>query len=278
MGVMTEFGGGTQTLEQLDGDLAVLELLHVDAHEPAHVDGLLVEGGQPPVDAFNGILQRNGVRPRIKGRRLDGDVHLGHGAPVHPAVRPVPGQGGPFPLLFRQRVQHLMVAGGVGVAFLLIDRGFAEQIDGEGEAVLAQLGQPTHRLLDVLPDDELAAHALDVGADGSAHDLGGQRAAEPGLPRAPAQDGGHFGAAGGEILADVPKQGFRGVQVGQHVHEAEQLHLEVLVFHGPVHDFPGPPALVEDGGGLSADAVEKFLPTRHDFLFDLLIHKALLSH
>ena len=80
------------------------------------------------------------------------------------------------------------------------------------------------------------------------------------------------------MLADMPQQGFRGVQVGQHVHEAEQLHLEVLVFHGPVHDFSSPPALVEDGRGLSADAVEEFLPTLYDFLFNLLIHEELLSH
>ena len=81
-----------------------------------------------------------------------------------------------------------MVTGGIGVAFLLVDRGFAEQVDGKGEAVLAQFGQPSHRLLDVLADDELAAHALDVGTDGPAHDFGGQRATEPGFPRAPAQD------------------------------------------------------------------------------------------
>lgn len=61
--IVAEFRGGTQALEQLYGDFAVFELFHVDAHEPAHIDGFLVEGCQPPVDAFHGILQRYGVRP-----------------------------------------------------------------------------------------------------------------------------------------------------------------------------------------------------------------------
>ena len=63
MRIMAEFRGGTQALEQLYGDFAVFELFHVDTHEPAHIDGFLVEGCQPPVDAFHGILQRYGVRP-----------------------------------------------------------------------------------------------------------------------------------------------------------------------------------------------------------------------
>ena len=44
MRIVAEFRGGTQALEQLYGDFAVFELFHVDAHEPAHIDGFLVEG------------------------------------------------------------------------------------------------------------------------------------------------------------------------------------------------------------------------------------------
>ena len=44
-----------------------------------------------------------------------------------------------------------MVTGGIGVAFLLVDRGFAEQVDGKGEAVLAQFGQGLGGLSGVLP-------------------------------------------------------------------------------------------------------------------------------
>ena len=48
-----------------------------------------------------------------------------------------------------------------------------------------------------------------------------------------------------------------GGQVGQHVDEAEQLNLEVLMAHAPVHDLTDPPVLVENRGALTANAFEE---------------------
>ena len=48
-----------------------------------------------------------------------------------------------------------------------------------------------------------------------------------------------------------------GGQVGQHVDEAEQLNLEVLMAHAPVHDLTDPPVLVEDRGALTANEFEE---------------------
>jgi hypothetical protein len=118
----------------------------------------------------------------------------------------------------------------------------------------------------VLADDELLGHAFDVRADGLGHDAGGQLSAKAGAHDAGAhlEDLGHILVVACEVFVNVAGQGVRCVQVGQDVHKAEQLHLEAFVFHGPVHDFAGPPALVENGRGFTGNAGKKLLAAISD--------------
>ena len=118
-------------------------------------------------------------------------------------------------------VQHLVITGGVGVAFLFIDRSFAQQIHRERKTVLAQFGKAFHGFLHVLPDDELPSHALNIGTDDKAHYPCSNAPAKSGGSRAPAQKGRHVVAAAREIFLYVPEQGLGSGKIGEHIDKTE---------------------------------------------------------
>ena len=265
--VVAVLRGAAQALEELDGDLLVLQLLHVDAQKAAHHLDLAVDGLHPAVDALDGACDIHGLGLGIEGRGLHGHVDLGRVAPVQFAARPLLDiKPVPFLDLGLDGVQHLHVARLVGVGLALVDRGLAQEVDDKGEAVLAQLADALDRLGGLFADDELAGHGLDVRADGLVQHHGHQAAAQAGLARAPLEHVRDVGVLVAEIFLNVPGQGLGGVEVGQHVDKAEHLDLEVLVLHGPVHDLARPPALVEDRRGLARDALEEFLAAQDDLL------------
>ena len=149
----------------------------------------------------------------------------------------------------------------------MTDRGLAQDIDGKGETVVADFLDRLQRVLDVFTDDELPGHPFQVRADDHVHHLGGQSAADTGPFGAPFHDLWYILIVCGEILFDMAGKRLRGVQIREHINETEELDLEGLVFHGPFHDLAGPPSLVEDGWGFTADACKKFLTAFDDFLF-----------
>ena len=254
--VVAEFRFAAQAPKQLDGDVLVAQLLHVDAKRSAHGHDLAVDRAHAFQNGRNRALEIHGIGLGVKGRGLDGGIDLGHRAPVQIARGAA--EGLPAGLLLGQGLKHFQIAVAVGVALALGHGGLAEQVHGEGESVLADAGQVFDRFLGGLAHDELPGHAFDVAADGLAHELGGHAAEQAGFFRAPLEHGRDVaGFAAAEVLLDVAGQGLGCGQVGQYVHEPEQLDLEGLVLHGPVHDLAGPEPLVEDGRRLAPDAGEK---------------------
>ena len=61
MRIGAELRGRAQAFEELNGHFLIFELFHIDAHEPAHIDDLLVQRDYAPVDTGNGIFLRYGL-------------------------------------------------------------------------------------------------------------------------------------------------------------------------------------------------------------------------
>src|SRR5207302_1034995 len=69
---------------------------------------------------------------------------------------------------------------------------------------------------------------------------------------------GRQGVAGlGEILLEVPADVVGRVQVGQGVDEAEELDLDRLVTHGPLHELVVEPGGAEDNRAAAVEAGEQ---------------------
>ena len=253
---------GAQPLVQFDGGVLVLELFHVDAHEPAHLHYLLIDGFDAGHHAFDRTVHIHGLGLGIERGRLDGNIDLGRMAPVKVALAVA--QGLPLAKLLLDGIEHFQVAFAVGVGFHFGHGGFAQQIEDKTEAVLAQLLDALDRLLGHLPDDELAGHGFDVGTDGLVQDLGDQSAAYFGLGGPPFEDVRDVGIVACEIFFDMAGKRLGCVEVRKNINESEHLDLEILVFHGPIHDLSGPPALVENRRRFACDGRKKLPAPSND--------------
>ncbi len=207
------------------------------------------------VDAPDRALEVHRVGQGKEGRWLDRDVDPRRVAPVEA----VAADRLPIAVGFLQGPEEFQVHLHEAFGLLFADRRLAEDIDRQREAVLADLLDVFQGVLDILADDELPGHAFEVGADGPVEDGAGDLAAEDGAFGPPLHHRRHILVLRPEVLLDVAVEGLRGVEIGQDVDEAEELDLEVFILHRPVHDLAGPPALVENGRGLAADAGEKLL-------------------
>ena len=260
--IMPEFGACAQPPVDLQRDVLEQMVLHIDVEEAAHFNDLPVDHGQTPEDALHRALEIHGIDPGKKGGRLDGDIHQRGMPPVQ--IRAANGR--PFPAAFLQGGQQLQIHIHRGRGLFFTDRGLAQNVNGACEPVPSDLFNGLQRFFYGLTDDELSGHGLQVGPDSPLHDSAGDPADDPGLACTPSHGLRDIRIAGGEIFFNVAGQGFPGAQVGEHIDKAEELGLETFVFHGPGHDPPHPPALVEEGRGFPFDACEKILAAVDDLL------------
>ena len=134
----------------------------------------------------------------------------------------------------------------VGVA--LAGRGLAQKIEREGKPLLAEPGDGLQHLFDLGPRDEPLRHPHGVAAGVECQGLAehGVRLrnleAQPHGPR-------KMGADLVEILLQMAGDRLVIVQHGEHVDEAEHLHFDRFVGHGPGEDAVVPPAAVKNRGG-----------------------------
>ena len=137
----------------------------------------------------------------------------------------------PFGDCPRQELHQAQIAPGVFIRLNLAHHRFTEHVHREGAALLMKPAQGGGDLLVVIAQHELPRHAGDLRLDARAEQ-----------PRRPArcfqtqlQRRGELKVLFAQILLQVPRNlGGRGER-RQHVHEAEELRLEMLIAHRPIH-------------------------------------------
>ena len=98
-----------------------------------------------------------------------------------------------------------------------------------------------------VPGDERIGHARELPSQHESADVG----ADPGdgqLLQGPLEGSGKNGRVA-EVFGEKSSELFVRFESGQHVHKAEELNLEILILHPPVHEEVIPPALTQDGRG-----------------------------
>src|SRR5690606_8120383 len=111
------------------------------------------------------------------------------------------------------------------------DAGLAQEVDGEGDALLPEVAEGGQGVGGVGAGDEVAGHAFDLRGDG----LGQQSLGDAARLQAQVHAGRGLDAGLGQVVDEVVVDEVGGGQGGEGVHEAEELDLEVFVLHGPVH-------------------------------------------
>ena len=164
----------------------------------------------------------------------------------------------------RQVRDEIHVLRAVGLGLLVGDAGFAEQIDAEGEPSLPELSQHRERVRGVGARDELLRHAGDLLRHGLR---------EHGLRHAAGLDreihsrwGGHAGL--GEVVDEMIMDLLGRPEHRKGIDEAEQLDLEGLVLHRPVHELVGPERGVEQARLATSGELEVLRPDLQDATFD----------
>ena len=202
------------------------ELLHVEVQKDVPLGSRLQDRPQGGRQAPQRALEVDRVGPRMERADLDGNVSPGY-LPQVVRLQTLPGRpGGKLTGEGGDQVQvAILVDAGLGVA----EAGLAQQVEARGHARLpapAELGQGRG---EVVPDDEVAGHGPDLGRDSLGQHTLGQRAhLQPELQPRRQLDVGPI-----EVFDQALVDLGRRLQHGKGVDEAEQLHLEARVAHGP---------------------------------------------
>ena len=155
-----------------------------------------------------------------------------------------------------QAVQQLQVLGLVGGGLGLAHGGLAQHVQGEADAALVQRLEGRDRAARVPAHDEALREAAHLAAyDGAGHGRHGRALRRQ--VHAPAQHRGRGHVLLGEVLAQVAADLAAAAQRGEHVDEAQQLDLELLVGHGPLHHLALPALRRQARGVLGAQLGEQ---------------------
>ena len=131
----------------------------------------------------------------------------------------------------------------IGLTFA--DGGLAQQIHRIGTALGPESSQGRHGFLDRRTCDERVRRLMDVMAQRFGAQVGPE-ACPRDRAQAPMERTGRALRPSKVFLHD-PRDHRVAFQSGQHIDEAEELDLEVLVLHAPVQQRAGPPPCVEHG-------------------------------
>ena len=132
----------------------------------------------------------------------------------------------------RNRVENIEVALEESGGLRLVDHGFAQQVDGGGQAGAGIFAELFDEVLGTVAGDELPRHVDDLGLHGVGDQCRGKgRCGQAGL-----EGGMEFDGLVAEVFLEVPDD-FRGRTEGrQHVDETEELGFERRILHRPLHD------------------------------------------
>ncbi len=207
-------------------------------------------GPQQALDGRHAAVEVHRVDLRVEGRDLEAEVDAGERAPSglvhHRDRRPGVRRRG-------QPVEQVQVDPLVGAALGVADRRFAEDVEREADAIAVQRPESGDGAARIAADDEALREPLHLAADDGARERSHRRA----LPReadAPTQRRRHGHALVCEVLVQVAGDLGAAAKRGEDVDEAEHLHLETLVRHGPFHHLalqalPREPARLLSGHG-----------------------------
>ncbi len=228
--------------EDLEGEVFVGVLLHVDVDVGVVLAGGPQQGTQPLLDVLGRARHVDGAKLAVEGRQFERQIDPRNAAFV---IAIEPRHFRPGLHLGRHPLDQVEVALLIRVGVALAGRGFAEQVEREGKPLLAELGDRGQHFLDLRTGDEPLRHAERVrpGVEGQrlAQDRVRLRNLQP-QPDGQRQVRANFV----KVFLQMAGDGLVRVQHGQDVHEAEHLHLDRLVGHGPRQDAIVPPAALED--------------------------------
>ncbi len=223
-------------------------VLHVEVDE----DALGVRDFEDGHEALHQLADRafgvDGVDAGREGGDLDRDVDARDRAEM---VGLEPRLGLPLRHGGGEVLDQVEVLGAEVIGFDVGDAGLAEQVDGEGDAVVPHFLETWEGGFGVGAGDESRGHAGDLLLDLS----GGEALHEPAGLECGGDDAGHGDAGLGEVVVEVVEDLLGRLELGEAVDEAEHLNLEVRVLHGPVHQGVGvelrgqKPGLVGAGSG-----------------------------
>ena len=265
IGLHRESGGEVDLLaashEEFEGQVLERELLHVEVDQ----DALLLRLQEQWPQGFDQAVDRSfgvdRIRLGVERADLDRDVGAGDHAEMVSLQS----------LVHRPRVDRIRevrdeihVLRPVGLGLLVGDARLAEEIDAEREAPLPELPKHRERIRGVGAGDELLRHA---------GDLLRHRLREHGLRDAAGLDrevhSGRGGDAGlGEVVDEMVVDLVGRPKHRKGVDEPEQLDLERLVLHRPVHELVGPERGVEQSGLAAPGQLEVFRADLQDATFD----------
>ena len=215
-------------LEEGDGEVLQRVVLHVEVDEDALGLRRFENGHEPPHEVAHRSLGVDRIAPGREGRDLDRDVDAGNRPHV---VRLESRIGLPRRHARRKIVDEIEVLAGVFVRLGVAHARLAEQVDAEGHALVPHGPKARQRAGRIHAGDELARHRLDLRGDGPRR---GPREKASGLERG-RDHARHRHARLREIVLEVIEDRLGRLEHREAVDEAEQLDLEMLVLHGPLH-------------------------------------------
>jgi hypothetical protein len=241
---------GENRFEEAQREVLHRVALHVHADEGAEFLRAAQHGAEALAELRDGGVGIGRVNLRVEGGELHGDVQARDFA----ARRDVALAGAaPLRRLAGEQVHEREIAGGVFVGLLLADDRFAEHVHRERGVLLVELLEDADDLLLVAAEHEHARHAADLRLDAAAEQAAGEAA---GLERG-AEGGVQVHLVVVEVFLEMPRDLARRLERRQHVHEAEELDLERLVLHRPIHHGRVQALHGEDGGAAGLfDAIE----------------------
>ncbi len=262
MGPVDELGIEGNALQQAEIDLVEAPLLEVEIDEGARFLCAAHEGNDPLKQTLDAAVGIGFVELMIHRGEFQGNIRA-----RHPAEGAVIEHGGLLPAgsLGGEEIDQVGIAPGIDGGLGLAHGGFAEEIDGEAEALVPELAELRLRLRGILADDELPGHLLHVLLDDKGRDRPGKRIA--GRAQRKVHAHGEAATLGKEIVAGVAGDLLLIAQGGEDIDEAEEISLEGGIANGPIHEQALPVGRGKESGGLARQTLVEGAPQPLDIVF-----------
>jgi len=257
-----EFGFFEDGFEKGEREVLQLVALHVEVDERTELGGATEDGTEAVFERGDRAVGIGGVNVgRERGdleREIEARERAGRGEVAEARFGFACEKSG-------YGVEDLEVALEKGVGLGVADDGFAEEVDGGGDAGVGVAAEGADEVVGRFAGDELFGHGEDVGFDRAGEESGG----EGGGGEAGFEGRVEFDGAVAEVFLQMADDFGGGGERREDVDEAEELGLEGGVAHGPVHEARVDAFFGEKAGrGMGVHQGEKFLPEGADHGFE----------